>query len=104
VLTLAQPEKSAGDRRPDIRTQGRDGYERAVAEEQKGLQTQGSVVVLSDCRYLDIELGGSSSFQNCGNGSCQDLKVEPQRPMLDVLHVEMHPMVERNRAPTVDLP
>src|SRR2546425_2843662 len=48
--------------------------------------------------------GSPCAFQDCRDGSCQDGKIEPDRPVVDVLHVEIHPMVKGNSAPAVDLP
>src|SRR5688500_3191536 len=39
-----------------------------------------------------------------GNGSGDDLQVEPQRPLVDVLHVELYPSFEAQITATTDLP
>lgn len=51
-----------------------------------------------------ISLCGSRSLQNGGNGLRQDFEVEPERPVIDVFHVEFHPFFEGNGAAAVDLP
>src|ERR1700681_788754 len=47
---------------------------------------------------------GPSPFQNYGNGLCQDFEIHPQRPLVDVFHVQLHPFFERDGAAAVDLP
>src|SRR5579864_1771244 len=47
---------------------------------------------------------GARTLQNCRDRLDQNLQVQPQRPFVDVLHVEFHPFLERHRAATIHLP
>lgn len=38
----------------------------------------------------------SDTFDHGGNGLDQDLEIEPEGPLVDVLHVQLHPLVKRN--------
>lgn len=49
-------------------------------------------------------LGRPGSFQNRWYRLSQDLEIEQQGPVVNVLHIELHPLVERNRIPPSDLP
>jgi len=53
---------------------------------------------------LSANSGGAGTPENCRDCACQNLQIQPQRPLVDVAHVELHPFLERNGAPAVDLP
>src|SRR5947208_3252307 len=57
---------------------------------------------------LDVQttrtLRRSQALEHCGNGFQQNLQIEPERPLIDILHVELHPFLELNVAPPVYLP
>src|ERR1035441_6976426 len=44
------------------------------------------------------------SLHNCRDCPYQNLHVEPQRPAVDVFHVKVHPLIERDGTPTANLP
>src|SRR5262245_40209845 len=46
----------------------------------------------------------SASEQHHGNGAEEDLEVEPQRPLIDVGEVELHPGLEVDLVAAADLP
>src|SRR5260370_25482906 len=48
--------------------------------------------------------GGAKTFQNRGDGSNEDLQVQPNRAAIDVLHVQFHPPFKGNRGSPADLP
>src|ERR1043166_6108590 len=41
---------------------------------------------------------------DCGNSAKQNRCIKPQRPMIDVLEIELHPLLERKVAATGNLP
>src|SRR5205809_5805847 len=47
---------------------------------------------------------GAGSFDHGRNRLHQDLQVEPERPLIDVLHVQLHPLIKAEIAASVDLP
>ena len=47
---------------------------------------------------------GAGAFENSGNGLRQDLEVEPQGPLVHVLKIQEHPLIERDSAAAVYLP
>src|SRR6202049_620711 len=44
------------------------------------------------------------SLSKLRNGLCQDFEIHPQRPLVDVFHVQLHPFFERDGVAAVDLP
>src|SRR5712691_1039777 len=48
--------------------------------------------------------GGARASQNRGDGSNKYLHVQPHGPPIDIFHVQLHPPIELDRAPPVDLP
>src|SRR5689334_16176670 len=49
-------------------------------------------------------LSSACRSEHCRNGLGDDLQVEPERPLVDVLHIQFHPAVEAQLAATTDLP
>src|SRR3954451_10519568 len=49
-------------------------------------------------------LGGAAAAQHRRNRAQQDLQIEPWRPVVDVLQVELHPAVEVDLVAAADLP
>ena len=54
--------------------------------------------------YISFRSCRPRSPQNHRNSLSQDFKVEPQGPLVNVLHVEFHPFFKRGIASPVDLP
>src|SRR5574340_1037258 len=51
-----------------------------------------------------IPLRRSRSPDDRGDGLTENLKIQRQRPMLDVFQVQLHPFFERQGTPSIDLP
>src|SRR5579871_1322289 len=48
--------------------------------------------------------GSPGASEHCWNGAQQNLEVEAERPHIDVLQVELHPLLEGNAVAAHDLP
>src|ERR1700730_12934433 len=48
--------------------------------------------------------GSTRAPENGRNGSQQNFKIQPQRPFIDVLQVQLHPFLERDRTSAPNLP
>src|SRR5580692_1213792 len=44
------------------------------------------------------------AFKHCWNGAREDFHVKPERPFIDVFDIHLHPLLERDRIPAVNLP
>ena len=51
-----------------------------------------------------MHLCSSGAFEHCRDSFGQYFKVQKQRPVVDVFHVELHPLLEGNVGAAVDLP
>jgi len=49
-------------------------------------------------------LSCAGSTQDCRDGLGKDFQIEPQRPMINIVHIQFHPLVKPDRASAVDLP
>src|SRR5205085_9896983 len=47
---------------------------------------------------------GAGALKNGRNSPQQDLEIQPQRPFLDILQIQLHPFLKRNRASASHLP
>src|SRR5687767_7556465 len=47
---------------------------------------------------------GAPAAEHGGDGFHENLEIEAQRPVVDVLQVEFHPLLEVDRVPARDLP
>src|SRR5215467_7969197 len=50
------------------------------------------------------QLARAQTSQDCGDGQRQNLDIEPERPTVDVLHVQNHPLLEGYGIAAGDLP
>ena len=46
----------------------------------------------------------TGTFEDGGDGHGKNLEIQHQRPVVDVFHIQFHPVVERNIAAAIDLP
>src|ERR1017187_4668105 len=49
-------------------------------------------------------LAGAEAGQDDGDGASEDFQVEPEGPVVDVLEVELHPLIEADLVAATDLP
>src|ERR1019366_7284286 len=54
--------------------------------------------------YNSQSVRGACALNDGGNGFGQDFDIEAERPLVDVLHIQLHPLVEVDGAAPVDLP
>src|SRR5271170_98186 len=55
-------------------------------------------------RRIFIWSGGAGAFQNRGNGTGKNFDVEPEGPFIEILEVELHPLIKANGVSAADLP
>ena len=51
-----------------------------------------------------VESSGACAAKYGWDGEGQYFKVQPQRPLVDVLHIQLHPLLKWNRITAVHLP
>src|ERR1039458_1026454 len=54
--------------------------------------------------HTSLSSAGAEAGQDDGDGAGEDFQVEPERPVVDVLEIELHPLVEADLVASADLP
>src|SRR5437870_2425472 len=57
-----------------------------------------------DETWLALSLAGASRHYDGGDGANQNRSIEAQRPVIDVIQIQLHPLLERKVAASGDLP
>src|SRR5882672_7752481 len=76
----------------------------AIARSRDISITEGWAGVVDGARRLISGLVRASSAQYRRNRLEEDLEIQPQRPVLDVVEIQLQPLGERELAPSGDLP
>src|SRR5580698_10667473 len=66
--------------------------------------TRGSSPALSEITKDVGRLPRAEAGEDDGDGAGEDFQVEPERPVVDVLEIEFHPLVETDLVAAADLP